>query len=243
MTAPVVDTAIAKDDFTRTAGNGWGTADKGGAWTATGTAANFAVADGKGKIVLPTAGLTRSQSLPALAATSADTTVSVSLDKPAAPSTYVSVIGRRIDANNDYRAKLRFYDNGDVNVSLVRKVAGTETTITGIKVPGVTYTAGDTLKVRLQVTGTSPAQVKAKIWRATDAEPAGWTTSTTDATAALQVNGGLGVQVYLPASARTRPSRPPSTTSSRIRSTEAGDGSDVVRAARPATSDSPRTSA
>ena len=38
------------DDFDRILANGWGTSIKGGAWTGTGTASNFAVAGGVGSM-------------------------------------------------------------------------------------------------------------------------------------------------------------------------------------------------
>src|SRR5207302_7312531 len=43
-------TIYASDSFGRTASNGWGTADAGGAWTIAGTAAHWSVSPGSGNI-------------------------------------------------------------------------------------------------------------------------------------------------------------------------------------------------
>ena len=55
LTKPVTVTAlppaVAEDDFDQNQTNGWGTADTGGAWTiGTGTASNYTVSGGVGKI-------------------------------------------------------------------------------------------------------------------------------------------------------------------------------------------------
>ena len=42
------------------------------------------------------------------------------------------------------------------------------------------------------MTGANPATVRAKVWLASGTEPAAWTATTTDATAALQIAGGVG---------------------------------------------------
>ena len=59
--------------------------------------------------------------------------------------------------------------------------------------------------MRLQVTGSSPTTVRAKVWRAATAEPASWTATATDATAGLQGAGGVKLYSYLSASATNAP--------------------------------------
>lgn len=190
-----VNPAIALDDFSRTTANGWGTSDRGGAWTPGGSAANFAVNGGVGVITIPTGGQTRTASLNSLSTTSADTTVDIKLDRPTVASSYVSVIGRKV-GNSDYRVKLRFFENGDVYSTLVRVVNGTETSLGGGKINGMVFNSGDTLRVRIQASGQGTSALKTKIWKASDAQPAGWTVQASDSTAALQVAGGIGLSVY-----------------------------------------------
>ena len=53
------------------------------------------------------------------------------------------------------------------------------------------------LRVRMQVTGTSPTTVRATVWPGTDAEPATWLTTATDSAAGLQAPGGIALTSYL----------------------------------------------
>ena len=56
---PPPSTVLARDEFTRTVANGFGTAAVGGAaWTASSTAANYRVDGTTGRITLPSAGVT-----------------------------------------------------------------------------------------------------------------------------------------------------------------------------------------
>lgn len=194
VTAP--NPALVIDDFARALTSGWGASDKGGAWTVNGGASAFSVADGTGRIA-PGAGATRTAFLNDISSTSTDTTVDVSLDRPTGGSAFVSVLGRRVNANNDYRVKLRYFDNGDVNATIVRNVNGVETTVGGGRVAGLTYNSGDVLRVRFQVDGSGTTAMKVKVWKADSEEPAAWTSQATDATASLQVAGSVGVQVYI----------------------------------------------
>ena len=182
-------------DVDRILANGWGTSIKGGAWTATGTASNFAVAGGVGSMTVPL-GTTRTESLNSVSETSTDTTVDVSLNRPDAGSTYVSVVGRRANATNDYRVKVRVFANGDVIATLVKTVGGVETTLAGGRVTGLVYSSNDVLRVRLQVSGTGSTALRAKVWRASDVEPVAWNAQASDSTAGLQVAGGVGLQGY-----------------------------------------------
>jgi hypothetical protein len=59
--------------------------------------------------------------------------------------------------------------------------------------------------VRLQVTGTGPTSLRAKVWVAGTTEPAAWAVSATDATAGLQAAGSVGVGDYLSGSATNAP--------------------------------------
>ena len=143
------------------------------------------------------AGSTRSAYLTAVATTDSDITADVSLNTVATGGgAYVSIIGRRVASTTDYRAKLRYTSNGQITAQLVRVVAGVETALTTIVVPGLTLAAGDRIRYRLQVTGTTATTLRLKVWRTGAAEPATWLGTATDTTPALQVPGHLGVQLY-----------------------------------------------
>ncbi len=197
--------AIALDSFARTVTGGLGTADKGGAWTVTGTTSRYGVAGGVASLNMSGPGVQDSAYLAGVSSSDADSTMTLSTDKVADGSVFLSVVGRRVAANTEYRGKIRILPNQTVSLSFSR-LAGTSTE-TGFgpsaTVPGLTYTAGSELRVRLQVTGTSPTTLRLKLWPAADPEPAAWALTTTDSTAGLQAAGATGVTTYLSSSATT----------------------------------------
>ena len=197
VTNPVTGN-YASDTFSRTVASGLGTADLGGAWTVTGGATNYSVSGGVGR-VSATAGASRTISLDSTKKTDAEVATRLSFDKAqTGGGSYVAVIGRRVDASNDYRLKLRAQAGGAVTAQVVRVVGGTETVIQNrTTVPGLTWNAGEFLKVRFQATGTSPTTLNAKVWKDGTSEPSAWTLTGTDATAALQVAGSFGIWDYL----------------------------------------------
>ena len=103
-----------------------------------------------------------------------------------------------------YSAKVRVLATGGVQLYLLKTIGSTETVFASQTVPGLTYAAGDTLKVRLQVTGTDSTSLKVKLW-GTGAEPASWNLSTTDSTAACRCAGGVGLSTYVSGSSTNLP--------------------------------------
>jgi PKD repeat protein len=198
VTALAPPPEIAADTFERTVVNGLGTTDPGGSWTLQGPATSFAVNGGVGRIT-GNAGSTRAGYLTTATAPAVDLVTDVSLDRAITGNgAFVSVVGRRISEGNDYRLKLQYRSNGTVGVFLERYVGGVQTQMTFVaNVPGLTVAPNDVLRVRLQVDGTSSTLVRGKVWRVSEAEPAAWLVSTTDATpAVLQAPGHIGVHFY-----------------------------------------------
>jgi hypothetical protein len=143
-----------------------------------------------------------------VSSTSTDVAVTASTDKAATGGgVYVSVLGRRVAGQGDYRAKVRLLPTGQVALALVRTSStGAETSIKAeATVPGLTVAAGSQLRVRLQVTGTNPTTVRARVWAVGSSEPATWTASVTDTTAGLQAAGSIGLMGYLSGSATNAP--------------------------------------
>jgi hypothetical protein len=100
----------------------------------------------------------------------------------------------RSSAAGDYHSRLKLQPNGQVVLNLARTVAGAETALTTqVLVPGVTYTPGLKLSVRVQAVGTGTTTVRARVWVAGTAEPTTWLQSATDSTAALQAAGAVGL--------------------------------------------------
>ncbi|WP_431279650.1 PKD domain-containing protein [Leifsonia poae] len=199
VTAPAGNT-LAQDAFTRTISNAWGTADVGGAWTGAGAATAYGVAGGTGQIVDP-AGSTKTQTLNGVTATSTDTSVSFTTDGvPTGGGTFVSAIGRLV-GSTAYEGRALLQANGAVQLQLLQSGNALQV----LTVAGLTYTPGQQLRMRVQVFGTSPTTVRAKIWQAAQAEPAAWQVSVTDSTAALQAAGTIGLRSYLSGTATTTP--------------------------------------
>jgi PKD repeat protein len=188
-------TDLARDDFTRTVTSGWGAATLGGAWTIAGAASALQVNGTAGQVTLP-AGSTRTATLP-VSATSTDTLVDVTLTTlPTGGGSYSTVVGRQVGASL-YSGSAWVKSTGQVAVVLKQGA----TVLGNVVVPGLTYAPGTTLNMRVQVTGTNPTTIRARVWPDGASEPTTWTASATDATAALQAPGTVGLQSYLSSSA------------------------------------------
>ncbi|MFD4422845.1 PKD domain-containing protein [Agromyces sp. NPDC058484] len=199
VTDPGQPAPFAQDAFERTVTGGLGSADLGGTWS--GASANLAVNGGAARLTAPGAGATTTSMLNGATSTDADVQVELALQQAASGGgTYVSVIGRAV-VGNDYRARVKITSAGVVQLQLMRG----GTTLQALNIAGLTYATGDELQVRLQVFGTSPTTIRGKVWKVGTAEPAAWQLSTTDATAALQAAGGLGLSVYVSGSATVVP--------------------------------------
>lgn len=201
VTAPVGPVALATDTFGRTVSGGLGTADLGGPWTITAPSASYSVGSGVAKFSATKAGLTLNGYLAGVSSSDTDLGVTVSTNAAATGTgTYAMVIGRRV-ATDDYRARLLLTPTGTVQLQLQR----TSTTLKSATISGLSYAVGDQLRVRLQVTGTSPTTIQAKVWKVGTTEPAAWQLTTTDSTAALQTAGSIGLATYLASNATTIP--------------------------------------
>ncbi|MFY0407465.1 PKD domain-containing protein [Solicola sp. PLA-1-18] len=201
--APPVTSDLAKDTFARTLASGWGNADKGGAWSLVGAASRFEVGNGAGLMKVP-AGSTPGAYLPGVSSGNTDTTVNLSLDQAVTGGGIYAYVTGRGTATNAYRARVKVSANGALNLALYKVVGGTETALTSVTPSGVTYAAGDTLRIRLQVNGSGTTTVRAKIWKGST-EPTTWQTSTTDSTGALQGLSGVGLSSFVSSSATTSP--------------------------------------
>ncbi|WP_209308925.1 PKD domain-containing protein [Blastococcus sp. CT_GayMR16] len=209
VTTPPPASDFVADAFDRSVTNGLGTADVGGPWSISGTAANFTVSGGTGRITSPSVGQLRSAWLGATTRSDTDLRMTFSLDKvPTGSGLYLDVVGRRVSLNNEYRARLVMAANGRITVQLTAlKGSGNPVAIgTAVTLPtSITYSAGSQLNVRMQVTGTNPTTVRLKVWPVGAAEPTAWQTTATDTYAALQNPGAVGMATYLSGSATNAP--------------------------------------
>ena len=200
---------VAADDFGRTAATGWGSADKGGAWTVNSTA-RTSVSGGVGNLTMAAAGNTTSAFLQGVSVRDTDLQTQLSLSSlPVGGNNgvYLSFVERRVVGTGDYRAKVRILPGGAVRANLVRTdSAGTETVITAeAAVSGLTYNTGDVLQVRMQATGSNPTTLRLKVWKSGSTEPTAWQITGTDSTAGLQSASGVGLLAYLSGSTTNPP--------------------------------------
>lgn len=197
---------VAADTFSRTVATGLGTAETGGAWRTTGSLTNYAVADGAGIIRLPAPGAGPDVSLPAVSSSATDLSFALTIDKLATGSGLdLSASARRVAGVGEYRAKIRLRANGSVTLGISRRTSTDTMLVPVALVPGLTYGAGATIHIRTEVSGANPATIRARVWKDGQPEPSTWQASTTDATAAFQAAGSIGLNSYLSSSATNTP--------------------------------------
>ncbi|MGY1741766.1 MULTISPECIES: PKD domain-containing protein [unclassified Blastococcus] len=194
---------LAADAFGRTVSGGLGTADVGGAWTATAGASRLSVAGGTAVLNLPGAGNETAAHLGAVRTSTADVRATVTLaSTPTGNGTYAFVTGRRVAAGEEYTVRVRVAADGGVWLALSRTTGNVETFPGGeVRATGLTWTPGTPLAVRVQVSGTGTTTITGSVWAAGSAEPAAPQLSRTDTTAALQQPGSVGVGAYRPGGA------------------------------------------
>src|SRR5699024_5121616 len=151
-------------------------ADVGGAWRVTGgTAAVAQTSDGAGVLALGT-GQGRSMVLPATDLGVSSTGVSYALS--GAPSTDAVYVGieSRFDGSSPYRSTAWHRADGTVWLLVQRNGA----VIASQPLTGRTWGAGDTFRLRTEVTGDSTTTVRLKLWSDGAAEPTTWQLEATD---------------------------------------------------------------
>jgi PKD repeat protein len=205
VTASTAGTPFVSDTFNRTVTNGLGTADAGGVWSIVGTSTNFRVAPGAADLALPKGG-NQDEGYVGPVQTDADVTATVSTDRvPVGGPLYLSVTGRRLGSGTRYAAQVLCNPSGTVSIAVQRVLNGAGTALASKTVAGLACAAGSPLRIRLQVTGTNPTALNAKVWAASATEPSVWQVTATDSTAAFQVPGTVGAIAYLSSGASNAP--------------------------------------
>ena len=162
VSAPASNT-VAQDAFGRT-GSKWGSADVGGTWTDSG-ASYFTTASGKGLLKISKAASGPAATLASVNQADSTMTVEFASDKAATGSgTYVTAASR-VQGNNEYRLRVRLMADGTVHLLTGKMVGGTETTIKEIAVSGLTYTAGDVLKISFSTSGNGTTTLSGSVWK------------------------------------------------------------------------------
>lgn len=145
---------ILTDAFGRTSASGWGDADTGQSWTALGgDAVDYTVASGKG--TLTTTVVSDVHRVYAAAVQRKEITVAGTI-KPGVVATgdtiQISVMARRVDANNYYLATMVFDTDATFDLVLTKVVSGSATVINSLT--GVSsYGASTEFRVEFTVVG------------------------------------------------------------------------------------------
>jgi hypothetical protein len=185
---------------------GWGTADKGGAWAASGANAGLLVTNGAGSIQLAKAAAEQRLQLGTVSLGDVNAQATFGFPKlDAGGSIFAHLATRASGWGQEYRAKLIVAPSGAVQVETGRVAGGAETSLGVAGVPGLTVKAGDRVNLRFQAQGKGTTTLRVKAWKAGAAEPADWQLTRTDSTAALQQAGAVGVGMYLSSKAASAP--------------------------------------
>jgi len=181
---------IVSDDFDRSVGSGWGSADIGGVWFVFNPDASaVSVAPGKGSVAI--AGTSGYADFHVTSTTALDTETSaiVSFDRLPATASYTATLSARWVADGtDYRFHVDVLAGGALDVFLESgSGSGYVTLQTGSTT--TTLAAGDGLALALDAIGASPTMLCGKLWLAGSPEPSACTVTVQDSAPALQVPG------------------------------------------------------
>lgn len=155
-------------------------------------AAVVAAYDGRGMMALGSVNVSRWAFMPAPAA-DVNLTASFATDALAAGgSQFVALVARATDTNNAYLARLEFTTAQTINLTVRKRVAGTETLLGSTIGTGLTHAAGSRFMLRFQVAGST---VRARTWPVGSIEQATWDTEVTDTD--LTAAGQIGVRGIL----------------------------------------------
>ncbi|WP_448625443.1 PKD domain-containing protein [Geodermatophilus sp. URMC 64] len=202
QTLHVSGAVLAADAFQRIVAGGLGIADAGGTWTVSAGGARQSVSAGSAVFAM-TPGTNTGSYLGAVSRTDVDMTASLSSTQtPSGSGTYVYLVGRRVGANQEYRARVRLLADGSIGVAVTRLAGSSSETQLGTNVilpEG--YTTDEVLNVRFVVRGTGTTELAVTVWPAGTPEPATPTVTRTDTTASLQAPGSVGLLGYLSGSA------------------------------------------
>lgn len=180
------------DSFTRSTANGWGTANSGQAWTASGGAAGDYFTQGsEAGHTLTNVNASRWSTIPAPGPDLDFRADFATFATAVGNSQYVHLTARWLDVNNSYLARLAFTASQQVQLTLQKRVAGAQTDLTTVTLPG-THGAFAFWTIRFQLEGTA---LRAKAWPRSLAEPGRWHVTATDSV--LTAAGAVGVRSIL----------------------------------------------
>ncbi len=202
VTPPTPETVpleiYARDNFNRILYDSWGFGHLGGAYSHLwGADAHLAFdTNGSEGLVALDNNKNREAWLDAIRQQDFDVNFKFKTDKAVSSNQELFVSARIKDSGTLYRLRIRILPSGAVQITQIKAVNGSWSSVQSQTVPGLTHVAGEYLNVRYQVVGTSPTTLRAKVWADGAAEPADWHIATADSEAALETVGGIGFKMF-----------------------------------------------
>lgn len=180
------------DTYSRVVVSGWGSTPEGYAWTRSGGAnSDHSVNGSVGLHNHSTTNTPRRDVLSQVTTDSVMATFTCPVIATGAPIS-AAVLMRALDpANTHYRAQVNFGLAGALSLSLVKRVAGVDSTLTSVSLDGV-YVTGSGVTVAGQIDGST---LRAKAWLTTGMDPGVWQAVAVDDTIAR--GSPVGVYTYL----------------------------------------------
>ena len=201
---------IARDSFTRTVSGGWGSADLGGAYSLSGTPADYAVSGSEASTTVRETAGRRGAFLSGVSALDTDIALSVRVNvAPTGSGSSVYLITRRSSsAGTELQSRIRF--GADRRVYLLGYVSrNSVVTAVGqgveVVIPNLTVDVDQNVMVRTQVTGATPTTIRIKAWLAGQPEPSSWDYTDVDINGQIATSGSVGVRMYLSANSASVP--------------------------------------
>jgi hypothetical protein len=195
-TPGISDQPYAADYFDRSRESGWGSAEVGGRWTTGGPSSDYLVRGGAGIMNVAPAE-SRHAFLNRASRETAEITATMQLSQP---DSTVLVRGRKVQAD-DYRAVIKFINGGALSVTLASRQAGETVPLSNTVSLIGKYRKGEQIKIKMQVFGVNPTVIRAKMWRASEAEPPAWSLTAQDGFDSLQRSGVVGIGASRPSEA------------------------------------------
>lgn len=199
---PLFEDPVAGDSFSRSSASGWGAADLGGSWEyPAGQLSSFSVDGTSGAVQIPSPGLQRQAALTSTAEVDVAASVLVTPETEITGGFGItsSIQLRRVAPNTEYRARVRFAPGGTVHLAVTRTSgSSSETLVAGeVLVPELSWAPGHPVAIEAQLWGSSPTTLRVRAWDPSGATPTSWHLEASDATAALQGPGAVGLFTYV----------------------------------------------
>jgi large repetitive protein len=179
--------------------DGWASADVGGRYSTRGTAADFYVREGSGRMLLPSAGSGRTVFLPEVAVRDLDLKFSVSFDRlPEGGNLFIYGVARRTDTGAAYRPKIHIVPDGTIFAHVGALLPSGERSLgRQVLVADARAEAGQQIWVRMHTRDSDPTFIGVRVWADGQAEPNYWQFAVIDWTGVLQGTGFTGLAAYL----------------------------------------------